>query len=364
MTFIACTREHFEKVILPRSKKESEDPKLYFGMIEPEKRSYQIVTGKDGIKEAIIPITGDLGNSRWWGTRYADIKESVNDAEQDYQVQRIVFDINSPGGYIDGVSETAEAISNCKKETVARVGHMAASAAYWLACACDKIEATTKVALFGSIGVIVSYYDWSKYLEEAGIKEVIVTSTDAPKKHLDPATDQGRSELLGRLDKTHAIFAEFVANGRNTTIEKVNSDFGQGGLLIAEDALKAGMIDGITVGNISTNSEEFDMTKTYTQEEYDSGLKAATENLLKHTKFIGRAKSETVIANMEAGKPFADCVEGYCNEELASRLLAEKKESNPPEAIVTGDAALKNEEEAKEKASAKKTVDILNSWEV
>ena len=43
----------------------------------------------------------------------------------------------------------------------------------------------------------------------------------------------------------HALFAERIASGRGITVEKVNADFGQGGLLLADLALAAGMIDTI-----------------------------------------------------------------------------------------------------------------------
>ena len=363
---IAFTREHFENVILPRMKKEHEDPKLYFDLTEPEKGNYEIVIGKDGIREAIVPVIGDLGNSRWWGTCYSDISENVQAADNDPGVDRIVLDVNSPGGYIDGVSETSETIKSAKKETVARVGNLAASAAFWLACACDKIEATTKIAVFGSIGVMVSYYDYSKYFEEAGIKHVVIISTDAPDKNLDPITKKGRENLIERLDKTHAIFAEAVAIGRKTTIEKVNSDFGRGGVLIAEDALKVGMIDKITIGQIPNNSEENDeMTeKTYSQAEFDAGIKSATDSLMKHTKFIGRAKNETVVANMAANKPFADCVEDYCAEESAAKELEKQIDANPPEGHKSDDPVEKTPEEKKAEETAKETIQLLKEWEV
>lgn len=362
MTLIACTKEHYENVILPRTKREIEDPKLYFGMIEPQRKNYNIIMTKDGKREAIIKVYGELGSS-WWGTRYSDIQDNVKEADSDPEVDSIILDINSPGGYVDGVSETAEVIRNAKKPTIARVGYVAASGAYWLACACNKIEATTKVAIFGSIGVVVSYYDWSKYLENNGIKEIVITSTDAPKKRLDPATEEGRNDLLEILDKTHTIFAEAVAIGRKTTIEKVNSDFGKGGVLIASDALKVGMIDKINIGEISNNSEEY-MTqeRTYSQAEYDSGVKCAVENVLKHAKFIGRAKTETVIANMTAMKPYADCVEDYCEQEAALKTLNANIEASDQTAHVGGDQALKDPKKEDEEKKASDTVNFIKAW--
>jgi len=361
--FIACTKEHFESVIIPRLKQQQEDPKAFLFFQEPEAMTYSKIKGSDGKIEAVLSISGELSNTRYFGTSYKDIVQAVSDAEKDPEVERIVLDINSPGGYVDGVENAGRAIKNAKKETVARVGYLAASGAYWLASQANRIEATSKMATFGSIGVIVSYYDWKEYFEKAGIKEIVITSTDAPNKRLDPATDEGRNEVLNRLDKIHAIFAEAVAVGRKTSIETVNSDFGKGGVLIAEDALKVGMIDKITIGQIS-KSEDDDMTKIYSQEELDNAVKSATDNLIKHAKFIGKAKAETIVENMKANKPFADCVEQYCEEEFAAKTLEKTKEANPPEGHVSGDKAEEKKEEKEEKAKAEKTIKILDSWEV
>jgi ClpP class serine protease len=360
---IACTKEHFENVILPRMKHKSENPSAYSDMIEPAKKYYQTVIANDGKRDAIVSVLGELGNDRYWGTAYADIREDVQAADNDPNIDRIVLDINSPGGLIHGVSATEIAIRSSKKETVARVGNIAASAAYWLACACNKIEATSKTAFFGSIGIMGTIIDINGALEKQGIKRTVIISTDAPNKNLDPSTEKGYEEILNRMNKIHAIFAEAVATGRKTTIEKVNSDFGKGGVLIAEDALKVGMIDKITIGQISNNSEEeMANERTYSQAEFDAGIKAANENLMKHARFIGRAKSESVIANMTENKPFAECVEGYCAEEFAAKELQKNIDANAPEGHVSTDAAI-NEKAKEEKAKAEKTVDVLNSWE-
>ena len=46
---------------------------------------------------------------------------------------------------------------------------MIASAAYWLASACEKIFITGKTNLVGSIGVYTTHRDYSKLEQEAGV---------------------------------------------------------------------------------------------------------------------------------------------------------------------------------------------------
>jgi hypothetical protein len=47
------------------------------------------------------------------------------------------------------------------------------------------------------------------------------------------------------LDAYHEIFVDVIAEGRGTTAERVNAEFGQGGTILAREALKRGMIDSI-----------------------------------------------------------------------------------------------------------------------
>ena len=331
---IAATKEHYEGTMLGRTKAERDDPKAFLFMFkEPEKKNYSVVTGKDGKREALISVSGELGKSRYWGTTYSDIRENIIEAEKE-GVDRIVLEINSPGGFVDGVEETANIIRNTKTETVARVSYMAASAAYWLACACDKIEATTALASFGSIGVIVSYWDWKEHLEQAGIKEVIITSTDAPKKYVDPATEEGRLEVIERLDKIHSVFVKRVAEGRNTTIDKVNKEFGQGAIVFADDALAKGMIDAINHNIL----EEKGMEKTHEElnAQIQEAVKAARTEAVKHLKFAAYVDPAKISENILNGKSFADCAEEYYEAKLASDINAKRVENQEePEGLVS-----------------------------
>ena len=360
--FVAVTKEYYENTILPRSKKIFEDPKAFFFMEEPKKAEYSTQIANDGKIEAVIPIIGELGASRYWGTKYTDIQENIQSADNDPDVDRIILNIDSPGGMVKGVEDVARVTKATEKEIIARVGYLATSAAYWLASQADKIESTSKIATFGSIGVIISYYDWKEYLEKEGIKEVVITSTDAPKKYLDPATKEGEVEVVKRLDNIHSVFVEAVASGRNTTVENINLNYGKGGVLTAEEALQVGMIDAITI------SEETNMAKNYTEEEFGAAVKDATEKAYKkgtdeesarisgHLKYLGKAKNETVTANIKEGKTVAECADVYIEEATAKSILDSKiKASKDDETIVTGDEkieALTGEEDKKEISKA------------
>ena len=154
----------------------------------------------DDTGAAHIPVSGILVKSPDWVDKflaesygrdmpctYQGICNAMAKAELDDAVTKIIFDVDSPGGDVDGVDKAAQAVAALKKPCEARVDYMAASAAFWLSSQCDSITGTSPVASFGSIGVVMVLWDWSKAMEEFGISEVVITSTDAPDKYPDIA---------------------------------------------------------------------------------------------------------------------------------------------------------------------------------
>jgi signal peptide peptidase SppA len=83
----------------------------------------------------------------------------------------VVLLVRSPGGMATGTPEAAMQIAALaqRKTVVAVTDTMACSAAYWMACAAPTIF-TTVSADVGCIGTYIALYDYSKMLEEWGIK--------------------------------------------------------------------------------------------------------------------------------------------------------------------------------------------------
>jgi len=178
-------------------------------------------------------------------TEYGFITLATQAADADDRVERIQYDINSPGGYVDGLMPVVDAIRSAEKETIAFVDGMAASAAYWLASQTDKIVAASPASRVGSIGVAVEIYDVTKALEMEGIEKIILTSTDAPLKRPDVRTEEGQELIVESLDDMHNVFVQYVSEGRGVDPGEVTDKYGRGGMLIAANALTVGMIDSI-----------------------------------------------------------------------------------------------------------------------
>jgi len=183
------------------------------------------------------------------GTAYNDIVEAVKDIESRDDIQTVRLEMNTPGGEVQGVDETYQLIAElAKSKKVYAVNNgLVASAGYWIASAANEIVGISPTVETGSIGVIITAIDRGK-----GGPYVKIVSRNAPNKSPDLQTEEGRSVLQERADSLERIFFQRISEGRGVSVEKIKSDFGQGGVLVAQDpdpdkqdAIRAGMIDRV-----------------------------------------------------------------------------------------------------------------------
>ncbi len=198
-------------------------------------------------KTAVIPVLGPIFRYMNYYSYYygggivQNIAEDFQTAIESDKVDSIVLYIDSPGGQVTGVSELSDIIYKNRsiKPVIAYVDGMGASGAYWLGAACSKVV-ISKTSILGSIGVVSIY----KKQKEDNIFKIV--SSLSPKKQLDPQTDEGRKEALSNIDALAEVFISSIATYRNTTKEKVISDFGQGGTFVGGNAVQAGLADEVS----------------------------------------------------------------------------------------------------------------------
>ena len=171
---------------------------------------------------------------------------SEDDADAGVESIRVVFD--SPGGAVTGAHEAAQAIHSATTPTHAVAVGACCSAAYWLASACDTIEASP-AAHIGCLGTLATMMVLPT---GPGSPIVRIVSTQTPRKDADPSTDDGHAQHLAVLDEKAAVFLADVAEFRGIQYSEVESNYGRGAVLGAIPALAAGMIDSITGVNPAT----------------------------------------------------------------------------------------------------------------
>jgi len=204
----------------------------------------------------VIHINGPLTNKDAWYNEflkipsYNAIKDALVAAATDTRLEQIVLNINSGGGPVSGISDTADLIQKIDaqiKPIYTYTESSLASAAYWLGCSASKVF-SSELAVVGSIGVIATHAENSKELAEAGIT---VTTLRAGKykalaSSTEPLTETAREEIQARIDTIYGIFAEHVAKYRGRTYSQVDSQMGQGREFLGSAALAVGLVDGVT----------------------------------------------------------------------------------------------------------------------
>ena len=123
---------------------------------------------------AIISVKGTMIKYGTFCSYGADeIAMQIEEAALHENISSIVLDIDSGGGACNAVPPLCKAIATAKakgKPVVASCD-VAASAAYWIACNCDRIVADNDVSsAFGSIGVMCSFSDLKPFYERMGVK--------------------------------------------------------------------------------------------------------------------------------------------------------------------------------------------------
>ena len=176
-------------------------------------------------------------------TTYPEIISALAEADQDDNITDATLRIDSPGGNFEGLFDTLDAISKFGKPITAIVSNMCASAAYAIASQTDNITASNHAALIGSIGVAADFR-----IDE---NTVTITSTNAPDKRPDVTTEEGKEAVRKQLDAMHDIFVEAIASGRHVMTDQINANFGQGATVLANEALKRGMIDNVAKPSLS-----------------------------------------------------------------------------------------------------------------
>lgn len=174
----------------------------------------------------------------------ARLDNLLEDLANDTALTTIVLSMDSPGGTMLGLEETAARIrelSATGKRLIAYTDLQMCSAAYYLAAACDEIYASP-TACIGSIGVYCAGLDSSRAYEMEGLELILAKSGTLkamghPGKAWEP---HERQHLQETVDRAGAEFRAHVLAARpGTTAEAM-----QGQWFFAKEADPA-LHDGI-----------------------------------------------------------------------------------------------------------------------
>jgi signal peptide peptidase SppA len=261
----------------------AEGEKLFsteFAAAVTEARAKEIAE-TDG-KVAVIPIYGvladkmDAFSAMSGGTSYAGIKGALYKALANDDVKAVVLDIDSPGGSVPGTEELSNeirAVRGGEKPIIAQVNKLAASAAYWIAASADEIVVSPS-GRAGSIGVYAAHDDISAALEKRGIKRTYISAGKhkVEGNETEPLGKDTLAHIQDSINHSYARFVAAVAEGRGTTVGKVEDGFGQGRVFYASALMDRGMAD-----SVATLEQTLERFGADTQPAYVRRVKAANQ---------------------------------------------------------------------------------------
>ena len=200
---------------------------------------------------ALIPVHGIImyGDKNGGTVSPEVFSEMMDQAENDSDNAAVIVSIDSPGGEVNAADEIYRRILAFRKKTgrpvVALMRSVAASGGYYVAAGCDKIVAG-EMSLTGSIGVIISTYNFSGLLDMIGIEGETYKS-GRMKDMLSPVRKRTKEEVAlvqELVDECYQGFAGIVSKARKIPLEKITSGpVGDGRVYHGKKALEYGMID-------------------------------------------------------------------------------------------------------------------------
>lgn len=210
--------------------------------------NYKKTDGNDKI--AIIYAEGDIvggkGDEDQIGSE--TFVKLLREARLDDDVKAIVFRVNSPGGSALASEEIWREVALAKKEkpVVLSMGDYAASGGYYISCNADSIFADAST-ITGSIGVFSILPNMQNAFKDKlgitfdGVKTAPYADAGSTTR---PLSEQEKKFFQASVDTIYMRFKTRVANGRNKTVEYIDS-IAQGRVWTGNAGISVGIVDRI-----------------------------------------------------------------------------------------------------------------------
>ena len=205
---------------------------------------------------AMVAIKGEIADEAEASAEF--VLPALRSAMEDKGAQALVLLINSPGGSPVQAGLISDEIHRLralhKKPVYAVVEETAASAAYYIASAADKIY-VDKASIVGSIGVLINGFGFVDTLDKLGIERRLLTAGEN-KGFLDPfspMSEKQREFATQMLAQIHQQFIDVVKTGRGERLKETPETF-SGLFWTGQQAVEMGLADHL--GNLDYVARE------------------------------------------------------------------------------------------------------------
>lgn len=237
-----------------------------FSSLSGDRRFEEITLENSGALEkiAVVPVEGIITSQPWdpAGRSMVDvIEDQLRLAGKDSEVKAVILKVDSPGGEVLASDDISRAIiqfqETHKKPVIASMGGVAASGGYYVSAPCRWIVAN-ELTITGSIGVILSSFNYRGLMDKVGLSPVVFKSG----KHkdmlggsrniheIDPAEKEMLQNMIG---ETYAQFKSVVKSGRESSAKQNEGkgrplderweEYADGRILTGKNAYELGFVD-------------------------------------------------------------------------------------------------------------------------
>ena len=196
------------------------------------------------------------------------IEDQLKRCADDDRVKAVVLRVDSPGGEVLASDEIYRRIQRFQKDSgkpvIASMGSLAASGGYYISAPCRWIVAN-ELTITGSIGVIMSGYNWRGLMDKLGVEPMVFKSGNfkdmlSPDKRPGDISAEERALVQGMVNETFERFKTVVREGRHGAADK-NGTTGRaliegweksadGRIISGTEAHRLGLVDEL--GNFET----------------------------------------------------------------------------------------------------------------
>lgn len=212
-------------------------------------RPYHVVNGIAvlGVEGTLVHKGAYVGQSSGQ-TSHQGLQVQAVRALADPEIKGAVYEVDSFGGQVAGAFEAAESLRALSKAkpTMAILTDFALSCGYLMASTARQVIIPPRGAA-GSIGVISVHADFSKKLEQDGIKVTLIT---AGKNKADghpavPLAEHVYEAAKVRNEAVRQTFAATVAAYRGSRLTKAAALATEAAVFHGPEAVAAGLVDAV-----------------------------------------------------------------------------------------------------------------------
>jgi signal peptide peptidase SppA len=212
------------------------------------------------------------------GTSTRKLGRAIDEVEEREDIDRVMMVFDSPGGSIQGLTNTARKIRNMETDTVAFAEGMMASAAYFVGSAADRVVASPD-SMIGAIGSVAKIVSRAGKLEEEGYDVEVIRSAEKKAKPnpSEPIDEDSVKEVQKLVDAAHEQFVRQVATNLDLSEETVSNTMADGSVINGSEAEGTNFVDDVATidevmdefeGSVEEESEESGSAIQFLQNRY------------------------------------------------------------------------------------------------